>query len=304
MNGAEPVQDAARPIEVFEALRPQLTGLAYRMTGALTEAEDIVQDAWLRWQRTDAGAVEVPKAFLFRIVTRLCIDRARSARLRREVYVGPWLPEPVADAGWPGAPAGPDAAAERADDLSVALLLVLERLSPLERAAFLLHDVFDLPFAEIATTLERTPAACRKLASRARGRVREARPGGALGPASIAAFAARFHEAVRTGDVATLAASLAEDAVLISDGGGKAYAALNPIRGRDHILRFLIGLVRKFGPPREVRRMRLNGGEGFLIVEADGTVQTWSLDFGARGEVTAIYAMRNPDKLGGVRGMA
>jgi RNA polymerase sigma-70 factor, ECF subfamily len=288
-------------LPVFEALRPHLTGLAYRMTGSLTDAEDIVQDAWLRWHRTDPASVDAPKPFLLRIVARLCLDRARSAQARREVYVGPWLPEPVADLDRLGYHPGADHVAELADDLSVALLLVLERLSPLERAAFLLHDVFDFTFDDIASMLDRSPAACRKLASRARQRVKEARPARNLPAEAAEEFARRFLAAIRTGDVGAFARSLAEDAQLIADGGGKTYAALNPIRGRDNIVRFCTGLVRKFGTPREIRRLPLNGDEGFLIVEADGRLQTWTLAWNDRGLVQAIYMMRNPDKLGHLR---
>lgn len=291
-------------LQVFEALRPRLTGLAYRMTGSLVDAEDVVQDAWLRWRRVDLASVNAPKPFLLRIVVRLCLDRTRSAQARREVYVGQWLPEPVADLERLGQGPSAEHVAEIADDLSVALLLVLERLSPLERAAFLLHDVFDVAFDDIANLLDRTPAACRKLASRARRRVKEARPAPSLPPDAAERFARRFHDAVRTGNVEALAETLAEDALLIADGGGKAYAALNPINGREKIVRFFIGLARKFGTPREVRRLRLNGGEGFVIVEADGGLQSWSLTWNDRGQVQAIYVVRNPDKLGHLRQVA
>ena len=285
-------------LKVFEDLRPQLIGLAYRMTGSLTDADDVVQDAWLRWSRVDAASVDAPKSYLLQIVARLCMDQATSARARREVYVGPWLPEPVADPLALGVQPSAEQVAELADDLSVALLLVLKRLSPLERAAFLLHDVFDLTFEDIAGVLGREPAACRKLASRARRRVVEKRP--SIGrPQSTAdrAFIDRFQQAAQSGDIASFAKLLAEDAELIADGGGKAYAALNPIRGRDKIMRFLAGLIAKFGAPREVRPLRLNGGDGLLIVERDGGLQSWSIDWNAKGEVQTIYAVRNPDKL-------
>ena len=187
--------------------------------------------------------------------------------------------------------------AELADDLSVALLLVLKRLSPLERAAFLLHDVFDLTVEDLAGVLGREPAACRKLASRARRRVVERRP--AIGAPSTAdrAFIDRFQQAAQSGDVASFARLLAEHAELIADGGGKVYAALNPIRGRDKVVRFLAGLGAKFGAPRAVRPLRPNGGAGLLIVERDGGLQTWSIDWNAEGEMQTIYAVRNPDKL-------
>jgi RNA polymerase sigma-70 factor (ECF subfamily) len=284
-------------LQVFEIHRPYLAGLAYRMTGSLTDADDIVQDAWLRWSRIDPAIVDSPRPYLLQIVARLCVDHATSARSRREVYVGSWLPEPVADLQAIGAPPDAEQMIGLADDLSIALLVVLERLSPPERAAFLLHDVFDLTFEDVAGVLERTPAACRKLASRARRRVAEARPQVKPSPSDANAFIEKFQQALTTGDVASFAKMLAEDAKLIADGGGKVYAALNPIEGRDRIVRFLTGLVTKFGVPKEVRRLSLNGADGFLIIEDGGGMQTWSIEWNANGEAQVIYAVRNPDKL-------
>src|SRR5689334_2569286 len=205
--------------------RGRLLGLAYRMLGSRSDAEDVVQDAYVRF----AGARDVrnPEALLVTIVTRLCLDRLKSARAQREVYVGPWLPEPVFDADGLAA----DAATELADDLSFALLLALDRLSPLERAAFLLHDVFDTPFPEIAAMLDRTEASCRQLASRARRAVRDDRPPPAAPPDSHARLLQAFGEAVASGDVARLAELLRADAVALTDGGGRKTAARNPIVG-------------------------------------------------------------------------
>jgi RNA polymerase sigma-70 factor (ECF subfamily) len=284
-------------LRIFEANRPHLMGLAYRMSGSVTDAEDAIQDTWLRWQHADHAAVACPKAYLLRVTMRLCLDRARSASARRELYVGPWLPEPIVDLAQLAADPSPQSMAERVDDLSVALLLVLERLSPLERAAFLLHDVFDFSFDEIAATLGRAPAACRKLASRARQRIRQERPAKPVPPALARQFAARFHQALQSGDLVTFAEMLAEDAVLIADGGGKKYAALKPIHGRDRIVRFLVGIASKFGWPKEIRRLPLNASDGFAITEADGGLHTWSLDWSSNGRVKAIYLLRNPDKL-------
>jgi RNA polymerase sigma-70 factor, ECF subfamily len=291
----------AAHLQAFEALRRQLTGLAYRMTGSLTDADDIVQDAWLRWSKVDADSVDTPRAYLLQIVARLCVDYATSARARREVYVGPWLPEPLADPLALGAHLDAERVTELADDLSVALLLVLERLSPLERAAFLLHDVFDLTFEDIARVLGRAPAACRQLAARARRHVTDERPRLKLPRAATVAFVDKFLQAAQSGDPAAFAKMLAEDARLVSDGGGKTYAALKPIRGRDRIVRFLAGLIAKFGAPRDVRPLQLNGGEGFFIVEQDGTIQTWTIEWNAEGQAQTIYVMRNPDKLENVR---
>lgn len=295
---------ASSHLQNFEALRPHLKGLAYRMTGSLTDADDIVQDAWLRWNRVDPASVGTPRPYLFQIVARLCIDHATSARARREVYVGPWLPEPLVDPLAVGVRPDAERVAELADDLSVALLLVLERLSPLERAAFLLHDVFDLSFDDIGGVLDRAPTACRKLASRARRRVADERPDAKTPGADASAFIEKFHQAAQSGDLGEFAKMLADDARLVADGGGKTYAALKPIRGRDRIMRFLVGLAAKFGAPRDIRRLRLNGGEGFLIVEQDGTMQTWSIDWNPAGQAQTIYVMRNPDKLRHVNRMA
>ena len=230
--------------------RGRLLGLAYRMLGSRSDAEDIVQDAYLRFAA--AQDVHNPEAFLVTIVTRLCLDRLKSARAQREVYVGPWLPEPVCDAEG----LSPDAATELADDLSFALLLALDRLSPMERAAFLLHDVFDTPFSEIAAMLDRSEAACRQLATRARRAVRDERPAPAATPDSHARLLMAFSEAVTSGNVARLAELLREDAVAITDGGGRKTAALNPIMGADKIARFFIGLAGKERRTRHPHRAR------------------------------------------------
>jgi RNA polymerase sigma-70 factor, ECF subfamily len=292
------VTDESENLRSFEVNRPHLMGLAYRMSGSVADAEDVIQDAWLRWREIDHAMITSPKAYLLRLTMRLCLDRARSAQARRELYVGPWLPEPIANLAQVGADASPHGMAERADELSVALLLILERLSPLERAAFLLHDVFDFSFDEIATTLHRAPSACRKLASRARQRIRQERPAQEVPPEVAKQFVILFHQALQSGDLATFAQMLAEDAVLVADGGGRKYAALNPIHGRGNIMRFLEGIASKFGWPKEIRRLPLNGSEAFAITEADGGLHTWSLDWNPDGQVRAIYLLRNPDKLG------
>ena len=240
--------------------RGRLLGLAYRMLGSRSDAEDVVQDAYLRF----AGAQDVhnAEAFLVTVVTRLCLDRLKSARAQREVYVGPWLPEPVFDAEGLSA----DAATELADDLSFALLLALDRLSPMERAAFLLHDVFDTPFSEIAAMLDRTEAACRQLASRARRAVRDERPAPAATPDNHARLLQAFGEAVASGNVARLAELLREDAVAITDGGGRKTAARNPIIGADKIARFFIGLAAKnAGHEIRVEPAMINGAIGALL---------------------------------------
>ena len=271
--------------------RGRLVGLAYRMLGSRSDAEDVVQDAYLRF----AGAENVrnPEAFLVTIVTRLCLDRLKSAKAHREVYVGPWLPEPVFDADGLSA----DAATELADDLSFALMLALDRLSPLERAAFLLHDVFDRPFSEVAVTLDRSEEACRQLATRARRAVRDERPPPTRAPDSHARLLNAFCEAAASGDVTALASLLRQDAIAISDGGGRKSAALNPIRGAQRIIRFLIGIARKnAGRDIRIEPMMINGSAGALLY-MDGEIDH-TLSMAIDGDkIAAIYIVRNPDKL-------
>jgi len=271
--------------------RGRLLGLAYRMLGSRSDAEDVVQDAYLRF----AGAQDVhnPEAFLVTIVTRLCLDRLKSAKAQREVYVGPWLPEPVFDAEGLSA----EAATELADDLSFALLLALDRLSPMERAAFLLHDVFDTPFSEIAAMLDRTEAACRQLASRARRAVRDNRPAPAAAPDNHAHLLRAFTEAVASGDVGQLAELLRADAVAITDGGGRKFAARNPIAGADKIARFFIGLAGKTaGHDVRIEPAMINGAVGALLY-LDGELDL-TLSMAIDGEkIAAIYIVRNPEKL-------
>lgn len=283
----------------FEPHRRRLTGLAYRMLGSLAEAEDVVQDAFLRWHGADRAAVAEPRAFLSRTVARLCLDRLKSARIRRETYVGPWLPEPVLDTD----SLDPGTASEYAQDLSVALMLVLERLSPLERAAFLLHDIFDMNYADIARTLERSEASCRQLVARARAHVRAARPRFEVPPDNGARVAEAFLAASRSGDLEKLANLLAEDAVMHTDGGGRKRAALNAICGRDNITRFVIGITTKkaLAGAATARPARVNGLPGFVVTEADGTVQTLAFEIHG-GQIAAIYIVRNPEKLRHVTG--
>jgi RNA polymerase sigma-70 factor (ECF subfamily) len=289
------------PSASFEAHGRRLLGLAYRMLGSMAEAEDAVQEAYLRWHDADRENVEEPRAFLITTTTRICLDVLKSARVRREEYVGPWLPDPVTDT----AALAPDTQTEMAEDLSVALLLALDRLSPLERAAFLLHDVFDYSFTQVADTLGRNEAACRQLASRARTRVREARPAGAIPTrarssavdAKHAELVSAFITASRSGDVGTLTRLLASDAQIVTDGGGKATAALNIIEGAERVAAFLAGAVRKgWTDDLSVRFDRINGLPGLLVSGLDGLVQTVALEIEG-DRVKAIYVVRNPDKL-------
>lgn len=272
----------------FEPHRAHLVQVAYRMLGSVAEAEDVVQDAFMRWHGADRAAVVSPRGFLTRTVTRLCLDRLKSARRQREQYVGTWLPEPLVEE--PGF--------QLAHDLSVALLVTLERLSPLERAAFLLHDVFELDFTEVADVLERSEAAVRQLATRARDHVRRDKPRFVASRDQAQRLADAFQTAMRDGDVATLSTLLARDAIFYSDGGGKRSAALHPIYGRDKILRLLGGLRAKRGAvrPDQVRRVWINGMPGFVLRDDDG-VETLALELADADSIGALYSVRNPDKL-------
>ncbi|MBP1851790.1 sigma-70 family RNA polymerase sigma factor [Rhizobium halophytocola] len=269
----------------FDPLRSRLMRVAYRMLGSLADAEDIVQEAFIRWMGADRAEVREPEAFLRRMVTRLCLDQLKSARHRRETYIGPWLPEPVVE----DAPE---------DDVTLPLMLALERLSPLERAAFLLHDVFGLEFEEVAATIKREPAACRQLAARARRNVRDARPRFKLEQARGEALARAFFLASRTGDMKALGATLAADVSLHSDGGGKRSAAKRPLMGFDEVINLHQFLAAQFArhPSTLVRTGFVNGLPGFVTMEADGELQVTALDI-QDGLVHTIYVMRNPDKL-------
>lgn len=288
------------PAASFEPHRAYLRGLAYRMLASMAEAEDAVQDAYLRWHRIGAkarGAIETPRAWLSKATTRLCLDRLKSARAQRETYVGPWLPEPVIE------PEAAEDPAELAQDLSVAFLLLLERLSPLERAAFLLHDVFEMSFQQVAEVLQRDPAACRQLATRARKHVEVGRPRFDAKAEDQARIATAFMAAANSGDAQQLAQLLAQDAIFVSDGGGKVRAALNPILGRDKIAAFFMGVRRKLPLPEgtEYHPTVINGLPGFLVVRPDGRIdQTLSFEI-QDGVIRRIYVVRNPDKLKALR---
>ena len=279
---AEPgLQDAA---EMFDPLRPRLMRVAYRMLGSVADAEDVVQEAFVRWMGVDREEIREPEAYLRRVVTRLCLDQLKSAKLKRETYIGPWLPDPIVE--------------EQEDDVTLPLMLAMERLSPLERAAFLLHDVFGLGFDEVAATIKRDAAACRQLAARARDHVRDARPRFKLEKQQGIDLANAFYTASRSGDMSALAAMLAADVSVHADGGGKRPAAPDPIIGFDAVMKFHTFLARRFQARQSklVRTGFINGLPGFVTLEADGELQTTSLDI-EDGRITAIYVMRNPDKL-------
>jgi len=280
--------------DLFEALRPRLGRLAYRMLGSLAEAEDVVQSAWLRWHDVDLDGIATPAAYLSRIVTRLCLDQMKSARARHETYFGSWLPEPLVE----------ETEGVDADDLTLTLMMALERLSPLERAAFLLHDVFAVPLDEVATTLEREGPAVRQLAARARKHVRDARPRFPVAPDEGDRIAKAFFAATRSGDTDSLRALLAETVVAKSDGGGKVLAFPNAVVGADRVLRLIAGIARKFDGAgfRMLRPMRIDGLPGYVSIDRGGALQTTALEI-EDGRITAIYITRNPEKLGHVARM-
>lgn len=269
----------------FAALRPKLMRVAYRMLGSVADAEDVLQEAFIRWMKTERAEVREPEAYLRRTVTRLCLDQLKSARRQRETYLGPWLPEPIVEE-------------DEAEDVTLPLMLALERLSPLERAAFLLHDVFGLGFEEVARTIQRDAAACRQLAARARAHVREARPRFQVDKRRGVELANAFFAASRSGDMQALGAMLAADVSLYADGGGKRPAAMKPIVGFEAVLKNqarIAALHQKYGSTF-VRAGFVNGLPGFVTLEADGELQTTALEI-IEDKIVAIYVVRNPEKL-------
>ena len=289
--------DATHTAE-FEAQRGRLKRLAYRMLGSVSEAEDAVQDAWLRWTRAGAEVGD-PAAWLVRATTRLCLDRLRAAKAERAAYRGPWLPDPLIESL-------ADDPVERAEDVSVAFLLALERLSPLERAVFLLREAFDEDYGVIAETLGRSEAAVRQLAARARGHVREAKPRFAVDRAAAERLAQAFLMASASGDASALTQLLAQDAVLVSDGGGKRMAALRVIAGREDVIQFFQSIAwrRSCDPAGRIPGAKLRGawtarinGLPGVVLELDDGPQTNALELDGEGRVAAIYVVRNPDKL-------
>ncbi|HEX7855538.1 MAG TPA: sigma-70 family RNA polymerase sigma factor [Sphingobium sp.] len=272
------------PAATFDAHRPQLLRVAYRMLGSMADAEDVVQEAYIRWAEVDRKAVQVPAAYLRRVVTRLSLDHLKSAKVRREDYAGPWLPEPVVEA-------------EPVEDVTLPLMLALERLSPLERAAFLLHDVFGESFEDVAASIDRDPAACRQLASRARINIRSDRPRYALDRDQGMKIAAAFFEASRGDGIAHLGALLADDVRFHADGGGKRPAVARILEGVSEVVRAHAAIARlRYAPGKLVRYAFVNGLPGFVTREADGVLQTTALLI-EDGLIRAIYVMRNPDKL-------
>lgn len=296
----------------FESHRRFLKGLAYRMLGSVAEAEDIVQDCWLRWREVDHAGVAAPKAFLAQTATRLCLDRLRSAAMRHEQYVGVWLPEPWLEEAHVVDGSGAEAMLAMAQDLEIAFLLVLQKLTPAERAVFLLNEVFEWDFDAIAQMLDRSAAACRQLAHRARRRLADAQheeaparhatamrrdqPGH---PQRDMAVAIAFAQALRGGDIQSLAQTLADDVVFMSDGGGKIAAVPRPLHGPQKVAQVLLGFARQWDYDKGmILPTNINGMPGAIFIDGQGrVVQTMAIAISPHARVEGVYVMRNPDKL-------
>jgi len=278
--------------EVFASARPMLFAIAYRMLGSVMDAEDLVQDAWLRWQEAPQTEVRSPRAYLTTIVTRLAINQLRAARSKRETYVGPWLPEPLVTEDTPDT-------VELAESLSMAFLVLLERLSPIERAVFLLHEVFDFEYAEIARMVDKTEVNCRQLLARAKQRLGTSQSRFDADPAQARRLTARFTEASVAGDLDGLLAVLADDITLWADGGGKAKgAALKPVRGAAPVAKFILGIMRNVVPAGTTfRTAEINGQPGFIAYLSGRPLSALIFDIRG-GRIHTIYAIGNPDKLG------
>ncbi len=280
-------------VDAFRRHRPLLLSIAYRMLGTWADAEDMVQDTFVRWQRAAEQEIASPRAFLVTITSRLCINHLESARVRREEYVGQWLPEPFVSA--PGG--DPDAIVHVDESVSMAFLVLLERLTPPERAVFLLREVFDYPYEEIATVVGQSATTCRQILTRARRHVSEARRCAPVSPQHRVALVERFVEASAGGDLRRLVALLAEDVVLYADGGGKAAAIPRPVRGAERVSRLLANAVRKFIPEDVERRvLEVNGAPAIVTFRHGAPLSVVSLDVDG-DRITAIYIVSNPDKL-------
>jgi RNA polymerase sigma-70 factor (ECF subfamily) len=280
-------------MDAFEAERRHLFGVAYRMLGSAAEADDVVQEAWMRWStRTEEAAS--PRAYLTTIVVRLCLDQLKSARARRETYVGPWLPEPLV--GDAAAIDPPDARTELAESLGLAFLVLLERLSPLERAAFLLREVFDEPYDSVARVLDTSEAACRQLVARARAHVDENRPRFSASDEKKQELLQAFLTACAAGDADAMSRVLAADVVARSDGGGKVVAALRPIFGVDRVTRFLFGVIKKFPLDGTPEIVRINGEPGLLVRTQRGVYTALTITI-VGDRITDVWIVNNPDKL-------
>lgn len=278
--------------DVFNEYRPLLFSIAYRMLGTVMDAEDAVQETYLRWQRAGRDDVRSPKSYLSTVVTRLCIDQLRSAKTQREQYIGPWLPEPLVSEGT----SDMDQDLALADSLSMAFLVMLEALSPNERAAFLLREVFEYPYDEVARIIDKSEPNCRQMVRRAHQHTLERRHRFHPSQAEVQVFVDRFLRAAQQGDMDGLIEMLEEDVTLWSDGGGKTAAALNPIYGADKVARFFIGIISKMPPNTVSKAARVNGQPG-LLTYIDGQPYSVMVAEMQDGKVAAIRVVVNPEKL-------
>ncbi|HYD63720.1 MAG TPA: RNA polymerase sigma factor SigJ [Noviherbaspirillum sp.] len=284
-------------LDVFEESRRFLFGLAYRLLGTRAEAEDAVQDTYLKWREADHAAIDVPRAWLTSVCTRHCIDLMRAAQRTRVDYVGTWLPEPVELVD----DATPERSVELASSLSTAFLLVLERLAPKERAAYLLREIFDMDYPEVAQAIGVQEAACRKLVSRARAGIAQVRIGHAPPPQRQEQLLGAFRSAIADGTIAPLAALLAEDVVLSADGGGKVPTLRETLHGRGTVLDFVSGALHDYWSGYEWHGTDLNGGRGAVLYQAGQAVAAVSFSWDGEGRASGIYIVRNPDKLARLR---
>ena len=285
-------------LQAFHQYRDLLFSIAYRMLGSATDAEDMLQETFIRWQQNLGAEIQSPRAFLVTIISRLCIQQLESARVRREEYVGQWLPEPV----FTGEGSDPSASSRMSESLSMAFLLLLEKLTPAERAAFLLHEVFDYEYSEVAAILEKNEASCRQLLRRARRRITEGRPRFDASPAHHKKLLEKFLAASSSGDLSDLVTLLSDDVVLYSDGGGRASAALNPIYGRDHVTRFLAGAIRKTVPTGVATSFGEINGQPSLIYYSPSGSPGCVVNFDIKdGLIQNIYVVTNPHKLSQLR---
>ena len=305
MTGTDPVSARLRTMDqaerAFSAERPRLIGLAYRILGSRVEAEDVVQDAWIRFHRADPTTIDRPEAWLTTVVSRLALDQLRSARHRRESYVGPWLPEPVLT---PAGSDDPSELAAMADTLTTGFLRVLESLQPVERVVFLLADVFRLPHHEIATVVDRTPTATRQVASRARRKVRQLGDTGRRADPEATQVVDALVSALLEGDVDAVVRLVADDAVLLSDGGANTHAARRPVVGSDRVSRFMVNLTARILADADaglrVDRCEINAEPG-VVVWFDGQPFLAATCTVEAGRVQRLHLVRNPEKLAGLR---
>jgi RNA polymerase sigma-70 factor (ECF subfamily) len=279
-------------LETFNQYRPLLFAIAYRMLGTVTDAEDMVQETFLRWQQTAEETVKSAKTYLSTIITRLCIDHLRSARVQREQYVGPWLPEPLLTQKTPD----PADTVELADTLSTAFLMLLEKLSPLERAVFLLREVFNYDYNEVGRMVDKNPTYCRQLVRRARQHLTSQRPRFEVSPQRQKKLTEQFIQACRQGDLQGLIALLAEDITLWSDGGGQVPAALKPVQGAVKVARLLLNIRRRKPPSTRDDLAEINGQTGMLHFVDHQLCRVYTFDF-ANDRIQSIYIVGNPDKL-------